>query len=96
MLNLENNVNPNMDKRLSVQLWEHIAKEYCEPSNSILSKGRKIEKFNIKSKDALHIACAISKNCEFFITCDKNLLKKEINEIQIINPIDFVRKEVNP
>ncbi|KZX10756.1 type II toxin-antitoxin system VapC family toxin [Methanobrevibacter curvatus] len=48
-------------------------------------------KLGIKSKDALHIACATLSSCEYFITCDKRLLNKNINEIKVINPIDFVR-----
>jgi len=48
--------------------------------------------FGIKNNDALHISCAIERNCEFFITTDHKLLNKSINAIEIINPIDFVRK----
>jgi predicted nucleic acid-binding protein len=49
-------------------------------------------KNGIHANDALHIACAIESQCEYFITTDAGLINKEINEIQIINPIDFVRK----
>ena len=44
MLNLENSANPNIDKKISVQLWEEFAKEKCGPSVSILNEGIKIEK----------------------------------------------------
>ncbi|MDR3062517.1 MAG: hypothetical protein LBU40_00065 [Methanobrevibacter sp.] len=47
----------------------------------------------IKQKDAIHISCAIISECFYFITTDYKLIKKNIDEINIINPIDFVRLE---
>ena len=46
----------------------------------------------IRVNDALHIACAIDSQCEYFITTDVGLTNKEIEGIKIINPIDFARK----
>jgi predicted nucleic acid-binding protein len=45
----------------------------------------------IQANDALHIACAIESQCEYFITTDARLINKKIEGIKIINPIDFVR-----
>ena len=54
-------------------------------------------------KDALHLACAIHNKCDYFITCDdrfirtitknQEFLKDVIGDIQMFNPIDFIRKE---
>lgn len=44
----------------------------------------------IKPKDALHIACAKSMNCDYFITTDRGLTNKNVDDITIINPVDFV------
>jgi predicted nucleic acid-binding protein len=49
-------------------------------------------KCGIKNKDALHIVCAIEKHCEYFITTDNKLTIINIEGINVINPIDFVRK----
>ena len=46
----------------------------------------------IKAKDALHLACAIESGCDYFITTDKGLTNKSVDNIIIINPIDFVRE----
>jgi hypothetical protein len=42
--------------------------------------------------DALHIACAVELNCDYFLTVDKGILKKAatITDVSILNPIDFV------
>jgi len=46
----------------------------------------------IRVNDALHIACAIESQCKYFITTDTGLINKIIDTVQIINPIDFIRK----
>ena len=57
-----------------------------------MTLGSKIARKGIRANDALHIACAIESRCEYFITTDTGLTNKKIEEIKIINPIDFVRK----
>ncbi|MDR1916495.1 MAG: hypothetical protein LBQ58_07975 [Synergistaceae bacterium] len=57
-----------------------------------MTHGREIMKKGIRTKDALHIACAISCRCEYFITTDNRLTNKAITGIKIINPIDFIRE----
>ncbi|GHV23256.1 hypothetical protein FACS189494_11110 [Spirochaetia bacterium] len=92
MSDLENNNNPNIENKNSIQQWEKIAKYKCKSSENILERGKKIERLRIRSKDALHISCAIESQCEYFITADGGLTNKKMDEIKIINPIDFVRE----
>jgi predicted nucleic acid-binding protein len=91
MSDFENGSNPNIENKNSIQLWEDIAKYICKSSENILEKGKQIEQNNIHPNDALHIACAIKSQCEFFITTDGGLTNKEVDGIKIVNPIDFVR-----
>ncbi len=53
----------------------------------------KLKLKGIKSKDALHIACAIFSKSDYFITTDDSILKKlkDFDEINIIDPINFIR-----
>jgi len=92
MLDYENNENPYEEKKAAIAPWREIADGYCGSSEDILSAGRKIMEKGIKAKDALHIACAIKSGCEYFITTDYKLTNKNIADIKIINPIDFVRE----
>jgi hypothetical protein len=92
MHDYENGKSPYEDKKGMVADWKEIAGDYCPPSEAILMRGIEIMKAGIKNNDALHIACAVERLCQFFITTDKQLLKKEIEGIKIINPIDFVRE----
>jgi len=92
MSDFENNNNPNVENKNSIQLWEDIAKYKCRSSEEILIQSKKFEQKGIRANDALHIACAVESKCEYFITTDTGLTKKRVEEIQIINPIDFIRK----
>jgi predicted nucleic acid-binding protein len=92
MLDYENSNNPYEEKQNAIQVWKNIARHYCKSSPSILQEGKNIEKLGIMSKDALHIACALHSKCNYFITTDLKLLKKKIDGIKLINPIDFVRE----
>ena len=47
---------------------------------------------NFKTYDALHIACAIFANCDYFITVDRKLLNTPVKEIKIISPINFLQE----
>jgi predicted nucleic acid-binding protein len=69
-----------------------IAEDFCQPSKTILLRGKEIMKLGIKNEDALHIACAIEQRCEYFVTADVRLTNKSITWIRVINPIDFVRE----
>ena len=44
------------------------------------------------NKDSLHIASAISAKCNYFITVDKGILKKNqvIDYIDVVDPIEFI------
>ena len=95
MNDYENNENPYDDKREAIGIWEHIAAYKCIPNEKILEKGKQIQQAAVKPKDALNLACAIESGCRYFITTDKGILRKSgfVAEIEIINPIDFIRKE---
>ena len=90
MLDYENSVNPYEEKRNAIAPWKEIANTYCPSSNEILSAGREIMEYGISAKDALHIACAIKSECEYFITTDNRLTNKVLANIKVMNPIDFV------
>ena len=92
MSDFENANNPNIENKKSIQLWENVSKYKCKSSENVLMLGTKIMEIGIRANDALHIACAIDSQCEYFITTDAGLTNKEIEGTKIINPIDFVRK----
>ena len=97
ILEYENSVNPFKERQRSIQLWRKHAIIKITETNDILKKAEAITKNGIKSKDALHIACAIYGKCDYFLTTDDDILKKLKNfkEIKVIDPINFARNIVS-
>jgi len=91
ILDFENNANPFLEKRIEIQKWKTLADSFVNETEEILLKMNELVAIGLKPLDALHIACAISLKCQYFLTVDKNILKKmtKYSEIKIINPVNF-------
>ena len=92
MMDYEILSNPFYDRQLAFMRWKNVAVVDIDPIEKILINGRELFKKKLKRKDALHLACAIEAECQYFLTTDRKILNKKIMEIKIINPIDFVRQ----
>ncbi|MDR0308154.1 MAG: PIN domain-containing protein [Chitinispirillales bacterium] len=90
VLEYENSKNPFDARRDSVIRWKKIAKSSIVESEEILSFGEKLIERGIKLYDALHVACAYAGGCDCLLTVDRGLLNKQIDEIQVYSPIDFI------
>ena len=87
-----NSMNPYEERRKAIENWKKVSVCDIDFSIDVNMLGNKILSQGLKSNDALHIACAIAAKCAYFLITDKNVLNKQIFEIIVINPIDFVRK----
>ncbi|GHV73263.1 hypothetical protein AGMMS49940_05650 [Spirochaetia bacterium] len=67
ILEFENNQNPYDDKRSAVAGWKDIAKTH--------DFAERLKWNKIRTKDALHIACAAYAKSDYFITVDKQRYK---------------------
>ncbi len=95
ILDYENSLNPYEDVMMEIGMLSPFASEHIDASEEIRLTAKNFEQKGIKPRDALHIACALKGNADFFITCDDNIVKKCKNidiSINVINPIDFIRK----
>jgi len=93
ILGYENNLNPNLDRRSTAVLLSQKAVREIEPNEEIREQAQKFEKINIKSRDALHLACAELTGCGYFLTCDDKLIKKcrQLNlKVKVMGPVEFV------
>ncbi len=92
MLDFENNNNPFVEKRVEIQRWKELADSFVNETTEIISKMNELITIGLKSLDALHVACAISLQCEYFLTVDKGILKKKtkVSQIKITNPVNLI------
>lgn len=73
--------------------WRDIATDNIKENEKILAFAEKLSEKNIKTYDALHIACAVNAGCSFFLTTDKKLLNTPIPEIRIVSPVQFIQEQ---
>ena len=97
ILEYENSCNPFEERKDQILKWKKYSSYKILENENIIKNAENIFKLNIKSKDSLHIACAIESKCDYFITTDDFLLKKsdEITLVKIVSPPLFVEKEEN-
>ena len=90
ILDVENNRNPDEEVRVAISDWKKIATVYCKENEQILKYAESLQDFGIKPRDALHVACAVYLDADYFLTTDRRLSNKRIREIPILNPLDFI------
>lgn len=84
-------------KRQIEDLYDGLEIEKIPYSYSIKERVQELKKFNIHYMDAYHIAYAKSKNLDYFITVDKQLInacKKANLELNVVNPIEFIMEVI--
>lgn len=88
----ENSQNPFAIRKNAIFDFFSNAVIYIDESNVEVIKQRagKIMKTGIKTKDALHVSCAIEGKADYFVTTDIRLLKYSSDEVKIINPIELI------
>jgi predicted nucleic acid-binding protein len=95
ILDYENAFNPQKSVRDKVAEWKELAIEDIGYSKDMESRAAKYMQAGLSQADASHIACAVESGCDYFLTTDKKILNKSIADIELINPIDFVRRQEN-
>ena len=93
MLDFENSANPYEERKESIEEWKALSMENIKAIEEVKDLAKRLETaYNIKPKDALHLACAIETKSQYFLTTDRILLKKasQLKEITVINPVDFI------
>ena len=89
---LENDDNPFTTRKNSINEFFREAAVYIDSgyAEAVEERAANIMKTGIKTRDALHIACAAEGGCGYFITTDKLLLRHTPGGIIICNPIQFL------
>ncbi len=94
ILDYENEQNPYKERKEAILKWKRHAIIDIEENEKIIEKAKELKEKGLREKDALHIACAIEAEAEYFVTTDDTIIKKigRDKNIHIINPTDFIRE----
>ena len=92
ILDYENAANPCEERCAEIQRWEDLADCRTVETPEIISLMKKFVQTGLKPLDALHVACAVTLDCEVFLTVDKGILRKGlmVEGIRVMSPIDFL------
>jgi len=94
ILGAENVANPFEERERAIREWKRHAVVDIKEDSGLLKKAKDLNEKGLRSKDALHIACAISAGCKYFLTTDDSILSKNelIDEITITDPFGFIKE----
>lgn len=101
MLEHENSLNPFENRREGVELLSRLCTDTIAPTpRTVRLAGRIMEGSRLKPRDALHLACAESAKCDYFVTCDDALIRALKTKgsvlrlkVKAVNPVEFIRRE---
>ena len=97
ILDAENKANPFEEKERVIREWKQHATMNIKENAPVLEKAKDLNRRGIRSKDALHIACAIAAGCAYFLTTDDKIINKNnlITELILSDPIGFIKEVYN-
>ena len=90
ILEHENDDNPYLERKIAIGDFLKYAIIDLDETQEVIKIAEQARKTGLKTKDSLHIACAIVANCDYLLTTDKRFLKYRDNRIQVLNPIQFL------
>ncbi len=88
-----NKISSKDKKRQVEDLYDGLNLENIPYTYELDSRVEELEQFHIHFMDAYHIAYAESKEIDYFITVDRQLINasKKVNlKVKVVNPIEFV------
>lgn len=99
MLEYENSLNPHEERKEWAALLSGLCVSTIGPSPRILTTARGLTKsVELTPRDALHVACAEIGECDFFVTCDDDLIRMVHKgkqgprlKVKTLNPVEFIR-----
>jgi len=89
----ENRNNPDDDNSKIIEDFFAYAAFFVDPNQekTIENRAEQIKNKGIKRKDAIHLACAIEAECDYFITTDDMILKRYADkDIKVCSPVEFL------
>ena len=93
-------------KCAKVREYLSVCAKHIENTEFLLTAGKRIQSdCSIRARDALHVASAILGNAQYFLSCDKHIIKARQREcyrritkfyrqdsFAVLNPVVFVEK----
>ena len=94
ILDLENHDNPDSERKTAIFEWKSVAVMDVETTVEVEDLATTLAEDGLNQIDALHIASAIEAGAEYFLTTDKQILRKIKGDTRtkVLDPVDFIRE----
>ena len=94
ILDYENSRNPFQEKKEQIMVWRKYAKLNVQENSETIRTALTLSKKGFHKLDSLHLACAISMKCDYFLTTDDSILKKAklLDKVHVDDPIGFIKE----
>lgn len=90
VLEFENSKNPFAERQDTILAFKRFAGDIVLPDPSIEDAAKALQKKGLKPYDSLHLSCAASAGCDYFLTTDDRVLNKHCEGIIISDPVSFI------
>ena len=90
ILEMENDANPYLERKIAIESFLRYAAIDIDENQEVIDIANTAKLSGLKTKDALHLACAVIARCNYFLTTDRRLLKYQDSRIKLLNPIQFL------
>ena len=94
ILDYENAKNPYQERKVRISGWKDHAIRDVQESAELLETANTLHREGIPRIDCLHVACAITAECEYFLTIDDRILRcsNRVSAIKIVDRIHFLKE----
>jgi predicted nucleic acid-binding protein len=94
ILDYENSKNPYQERKERIRGWRQYAINDIREDSELINIANSINSKGVQKIDSLHLACAISAHCEYFLTTDDKILQhsNSIEDIKVSDPIGFIKE----
>jgi predicted nucleic acid-binding protein len=94
VLDFENEANPYHERRRMIAAWRTYATVDVDESDSVVHQAKALGLLGLKAKDALHVACAISGECDYLISTDDAVLHRtqQLDRLKVLDPPSLIRE----
>ncbi len=87
----ENSRNPYPLRRQWVARCLSLADHVQQVDEAICRRAEALASDGLSAIDALHISCAEAAQCDYFLTCDDQVVRRYTgNRIGVCNPVNFL------
>ncbi|MBI4640442.1 MAG: hypothetical protein HY731_07090 [Candidatus Tectomicrobia bacterium] len=98
VLDFQNSQHPLVDRRTEIARWAQRAVITVSSREQVATRAQALMQAGLGALDAAHMACAEAAACDYFLTCDDEVIRKARRvpvALHIQNPVTYVEEQTH-